>query len=172
MWDFDNRGIVVDVIFPANPSHNLASVISSTVRTYYESQGLSNSFYYIRKHEITEDVTYLCKDYLIPTSLAYLVRIGTLADFEQDVAYHYVDVEKFNLTIKHVEESEVLRKYIHLKFGRYVHTDNPADMESLIPGTCHKVGEYLNAVLFGSVPVRELKERNNKKQGGLTNNVA
>ena len=166
MWDFDNRGIVVDVIFPANPSHNLASVISSTVRTYYESQGLSNSFYYIRKHEITEDVTYLCKDYLIPTSLAYLTRVGTLAEFEKDVEYHYVAAG--TLIIKHVKQSEVLRKYLLLRFGQYVYTDNPADMESLIPGTEHKVGEYLDAVLFGSVPVQELKERYNKKQGGLS----
>ena len=169
MWDFDNRGIVVNVIFPANPADNLTSILTSTERTYYELQcSTPHGFFDIRKHEITEDVMYRCKDYLIPTSLAYLVRVGTLAEFEQDVAYHYVDVEKFNLTIKHVKQSEVLRKYIHLKFGQYVYTDNPADMDSLIPGTDHKVGEYLNAMSFGSVPVQELKERNNKNRGGLS----
>ena len=169
MWDFDNRGIVVNVIFPANPADNLTSILTSTARIYYELQcSTPHGFFDIRRHEITEDVTYCYKDYLIPTSLAYLVRVGTLADFEKDVKYCYADVEKFNLTIKHVKQSEVLRKYIHLKFGQYVYTDNPADMESLIPGTCHKVGEYLNAVLLGSVPVRELKERYNKKQGGLS----
>ena len=168
MWDFDDKGIVVDVIFPANPAGNLTSVLTPTERTYYELQCFTphGLFIDVRKHEITEDVRYHCKDYLIPTSLAYLARVGTLAEFEKDVEYHYVAAG--TLIIKHVKQSEVLRKYLRLRFGQYVYTDNPADMESLIPGTCHKVGEYLNAVLSGSVPVQELKERNNKNRGGLS----
>ena len=169
MWDFDNRGIVVNVIFPMNPADNLTSILTSTVRTYYELQcSTPHGFFDIRKHEITEDVAYRYKDYLIPTSLAYLVRVGTLADFEKDVKYCYADAGK--LIIKHMKQSEVLRKYILLRFGQHVYADNPADMDALIPDTQHKVGEYLNAVLLGSVPVRELKERNNKKQGGLHEN--
>ena len=166
MWDFDNRGIVVNVIFPANPADNLTSILTSTARIYYELQcSTPHGFFDIRRHEITEDVTYCYKDYLIPTSLAYLVRVGTLADFEKDVEYYYVYWNK--ISIDHMQRSEVLRKYILLRFGQHVYADDPADMDALIPDTQHKVGEYLNAVLLGSVPVQELKERNNKKQGGL-----
>lgn len=157
MWDFDNQGIVVNVIFPANPSLNLHSIRSSSARRYYELQcAPAGGFFDIRMHEITADMEYHHRDYLIPASLACLERMGTLADFEQDVEYYYADWD--GVGIRHMDRNEVLRKYIHLRFGEYVYVDGPGDAEALIPKTARKVGEFAGAVLYKSIPVSALKE--------------
>jgi hypothetical protein len=157
MWDFDNQGIVVNVIFPANPSLNLGSFKRSSTRTYYELQCAPvGGFFHIRMHEITADVEYHYRDYLIPTSLALLTRIGTMADFEKVVEYYYADWEGHD--IRHMDKNEVLRRYIYLRFGEYVYVDAPGDAEALIPNTTRKVGEFAGAVLYKTIPVSALKE--------------
>ena len=157
MWDFDNQGIVVNVIFPADPSLNLTSILTSSARTYYELECTpAGGFFSIRKHEITADVEYHYRDYLIPTSLAYLARIGTMADFEKVVEYYCAEWD--GQIIRHMDRNEVLRKYIHLRFGEYVYVDAPGDMNSLIPNTTRKVGECLDAVHHKTIPVSALKE--------------
>ena len=157
MWDFDNQGIVVSVLFSANPSLNLHSVHSLSTRRYYELQcAPAGGFFDIRMHEITADVEYHHRDYLIPTSLAYLARVGTMADFEQDVEYYYADWD--GVGIRHMDKNEVLRRYIYLRFGEYVYVDAPGDAEALIPNTTRKVGEFAGAVLYKTIPVSALKE--------------
>lgn len=160
MWDFDTHGIVVSVVFPANPSLNLHSIRSSSARRYYELQcAPAGGFFDIRMHEITADVEYHHRDYLIPASLACLERIGTLADFEADVNYYRAEWE--GLVIRHMESGEVLRKYILLRFGQHVYADAPGDMQAFIPDTNHKVGEFEGEVIYKSIPVSALKEGNN-----------
>ena len=157
MWDFDAHGIVVSVMFPANPSLNLHSIHGSSARRYYELQcAPAGGFFDIRMHEITADVEYHYRDYLIPTSLAYLARVGTMADFEKVVEYYSAEWD--GDIIMHMDRNEVLRKYIHLRFGEYVYVDAPEDAEAFIPNTTRKVGEFLDVVLHKTISVSALKE--------------
>ena len=157
MWDFDEQGIVVNVIFPSNPQLNKTSKLSTDAREYYELQTHTDSFYHIQRHKIEADVTYRCIDYLIPTSLAYLVRVGTLADFEKDMEYYYADLEGEH--IRNVNENTVLQKYIQKNFGEYVdiNIDSQSSLEALIPKTKLKVGYFLEQVHRNHITVQELK---------------
>ena len=125
------------------------------VREYYELQCISQGMYGIRRHAISDALEYRSTDYLIPTSLAYLQRVGTLADFEPDIEYYYADLG--DNRFQNVERATVLRDYIHYRFGEYVYTDTRDGLEARIPHSQNHVKDFLPEVHEAVISVQELK---------------
>ena len=156
MWDFDAEGIVVDVIFTKG-GHSMYT----EVRVYYELQCISQGMYGIRRHAISDALEYRSTDYLIPTSLAYLQRAGTLEDYEKDITYYYADFEDTRL--RNIDKFVALRNYIHLVFGEWVYTDTQESLDALIPRTKLKVGSFLDDVHEAVISMKDLKAQSGVK---------
>ena len=153
MWDTDAEGTVVNIFLPNNA--NKISEMKKTERTYYELHGIRDGFYFIRMHRITSTLEYHHTDYLIPTTLGYLERAGTMKEFEKNIVFYYAYAGKTEF--RSMSASEVLHDYILAVTKESVLTEE-RDMENMVGNTGKRVSSFLGAIYEGHCTVASLKQ--------------
>ena len=153
MWDIDQEGTVVNIFF--SDGDKKISVMELDI--YYELHGIRDGFYFIRQHLISSDLAYRYTDYLIPASMAYLERAGTITEFEKkNIDFYYADADTKDGLIMNMIKAKVLRDYIYTVTGEFVLTEKQ-DMDNLVGDTGRKVSSFLSAVHEGHCTVGVLK---------------
>lgn len=127
MWNFDIKGIVVNVVFPnttdihENFYSRMENNSGNTVfRVFYELTNLENGFYDIVEWKITKDLKLVKTPILIPVSLAYVVGQGTLEDFTTPIEYYYDSTDE---SVRSTHYNDILAKVIEKQEGVIVYPD-------------------------------------------------
>ena len=162
MWDdIDTGGIVVNVYFPNSARDKISTLKHSQdgSRKYNELCAIKNGFYQIRAHKITPELEYTTLDILLPVSMAYLVRMGKLADFEKGVEYWYA-VTSGGLEIRHMDQVRLMEMLILEDTGERVFLLTDRYNVRLESGG--KVEDFLPRIKKGVISVGHL--RNEQKE--------
>ena len=111
---------VVNVYFPTNENLNIITKIHDSKSCFYELESLKNSFYTIREHEINEDLKYSTTEYLIPISMAYIVKVGTMDQYKE-ITYYVYDNKSYIQLRKAMEDA------FYDKYGYFYNKNSKSD---------------------------------------------
>lgn len=170
MWDyeaFDKYGTVVDIHFSNEDESRYSTSKTMINRDNYRLYELaavrkSPDFYVIIEHIVTQDMKYSSIDMLIPVSMAYLVRRGTLKEFSEHIPYFFSDdVEP---QVASLSEKRVAEQVIESITGEHVFIEHSRDWERVVDGKT--VREHLNGKIFpGETSITEIRTvQNNAKR--------
>lgn len=129
MWELSIEGTVVDVIFPNHYPDQQEGFYSRMgnhessnriFRQFYELKSVENGFYDLVEWGITRDLHLVRTPILIPVSLAYIVKRGTLLEYTAPLTYYY---NRAYMSNKDTYYNEVLAKAIELSSGEVVYAD-------------------------------------------------
>lgn len=169
MWDyeaFDKYGTVVDIHFSNEDESRYSTSKTMINRDNYRLYELaavrkSPDFYVIIEHIVTQDMEYSSIDMLIPVSMAYLVRRGTLKEFSEHIPYFFSDdVEP---AINSLSENRLAEQVIEVITGRRIFIENHDDWDRVVDGKT--ISEHLNGKIFpGETSITEIRAvQNNAK---------
>ncbi len=154
-WDFDGEGIVVSVFYPLSHSDDMISQLKKRdgSREYYVLTHKDDGFYYVTMYSLSRDLVHGTKEYLIPISMAYLERVGTVTEFVEPVEMFYADTG--NKIVRSTSKYRVLSEYIEAITGEFIFIDYPKDLSQLVGHTGKTAGDYLECINTGTVPARK-----------------
>jgi len=167
MWDYEtetNEGTVVNVHF-ADRGRNFISIAKTEIIDDYRFYALeavrkSPDFYLITEHHVTEDLKYYSTDILIPISMAYLVRKGTVKEFSEGIPYYFSD--DVVPQVANLSENRLAAQVIEVITGRRIFIETHDDWDRVIDGKT--ISEHLNGKIFpGETSIEEIKKVQNAK---------